>query len=344
LAHTARTNSESLLYMNTKSILREHSRGLGFRSFAICHLPSAMVIFLLLLATFPAAAKLNVVATTPDFAAIAAAVGGDEVSITVLAKPTEDPHFVDAKPSFIVKLNRADALIEGGADLEIGWLPALLDQARNPKLAPGAPGHIACSKDIQLLEVPATLDRSKGDIHAAGNPHYLTDPENAKIVARNITEAFSNLDPKAASTFQDNLKRFNDRLDAKLAEWLKLLAPFKGQRVVAYHDSWPYFAHRFDLKIDLFLEPKPGIPPTPVHLAEVIVQMRSEHIRSILVEPYQNRKTAQTVAADTGASVVEASQFPGGVKGTESGYIELMDYNINALSKALAGAKTASLR
>src|SRR5215831_9606453 len=166
-------------------------------------------------------AKLNVVATTPDFAAIAAAVGGDEVSITTLAKPTEDPHFVDAKPSFIVKLNRADALIEGGADLEIGWLPALLDQARNSKLAPGAPGHIACSKDIQLLEVPATLDRSKGDIHAAGNPHYLTDPQNARIVARNIAEAFSQLDPKAAATFQANLKQFTERLDAKLAEWQK---------------------------------------------------------------------------------------------------------------------------
>src|SRR5215831_16708248 len=179
----------------------------------------APLLFLVLCQT--AIAKLNVVATTPDFAAIAAAVGGDEVSITVLAKPTEDPHFVDAKPSFIVKLNRADALIEGGADLEIGWLPALLDQARNPKLASGAPGRIACSKDIQLLEVPATLDRSKGDIHAAGNPHYLTDPQNARIVARNIAEAFSQLDPKAAATFQANLKQFTERLDAKLAEWQK---------------------------------------------------------------------------------------------------------------------------
>jgi zinc/manganese transport system substrate-binding protein len=330
--------------MKIKSLPLGNFRCHSFGFYAICHLPFAMAFSLVLLAALPAAAKLNVVATTPDFAAIAAAVGGDEVSITTLAKPTEDPHFVDAKPSFIVKLNRADALIEGGADLEIGWLPALLDQSRNPKLAPGAPGHIACSKDIQLLEVPATLDRSKGDIHAAGNPHYLTDPENAKIVARNIAEAFSNLDPKSAGVFQANLKRFSDRLDAKIAEWLKLLAPFKSQRVVAYHDSWPYFAHRFDLKIDLFLEPKPGIPPTPVHLAEVIVQMRSEHIHAILVEPYQNRKTAQTVAADTGASVVEAPQFPGGVKGTESGYIELIDYNINGLAKALGGAKTASLR
>ncbi len=284
-------------------------------------------------------AKLNVVATTPDLGSLAEAIGGEQVSLTTLAKPTEDPHFVDAKPSFIVKLNRADALVEGGADLEIGWLPALLDQARNSKLAPGAPGRILCNQGIQLLEVPPTLDRSKGDIHAAGNPHYLTDPANAKIVAQHLAQAFSQLDPKAAPVFQANLQKFTTRLDAKLAEWEKLMAPFKGQRVVAYHDSWPYFARRFDLKIDLFLEPKPGIPPTPVHLAEVILQMRSEHIRAILVEPYQNRKTAQTVGADTGAKVLEVSQFPGGAKGTESGYLELMDFDVNAVARALASSK-----
>jgi len=300
----------------------------------------AMVVFAC--ACSCGSAKLNVVVTTPDFASIAEAIGSPEVSITTLAKPTEDPHFVDAKPSFIARLNRADALIEGGADLEIGWLPALLDQARNQRLVVGAPGHIACNQGIELLEVPATLDRSKGDIHAAGNPHFLTDPANARIVAQHIAEAFSALDPKSATVFQANLKKFTAQLDSKLAEWDKLLAPYKGQRVVAYHDSWPYLAHRFNLKIDLFLEPKPGIPPTPVHLAEVILQMRTEHIRPILVEPYQNRKTAQTVAAETGATVVDASQFPGGVKGTESGYLELMDYDVNALAKALAGNKDAA--
>ncbi len=297
---------------------------------------------LLAAASQPAAAKLNVVATTADFGAIAAAIGGDEVSVTTLAKPTEDPHFVDAKPSFIMRLNRADALVEGGADLEIGWLPRLLDEARNRKLAPGAPGHIACNTGVQLLEIPATLDRSKGDIHAAGNPHYLTDPANAKAVAQRIASAFEQLQPKAAPVFRANLQRFTERLEAKLAAWEKLLAPYKGQRVVAYHDSWPYFAHRFDLKLDLFLEPKPGIPPTPVHLAEVILQMRTEHIRAVIIEPYQSRKTAQTVAAQTGASVVEVSQFPGGIKGTEDGYLELMDYNINALAKALSAGKGAT--
>jgi zinc/manganese transport system substrate-binding protein len=288
----------------------------------------------------PAAqAKLNVVATTLDFGSIAAEIGGKDVSVLTLAKPTEDPHFVDAKPSFIVKLNRADAVVEGGAELEIGWLPALLDQARNSKLAAGAPGHIACAQGMQLLEVPATLDRSKGDIHAAGNPHYLTDPANARIVAQNVANAFCQLDPQAADAYRANLKKFTDRLDTKMAEWEKLLEPFSGQQVVAYHDSWPYFSRRFGLKIDLFLEPKPGIPPTPVHLAEIISRMKADHIRVIMVEPYQNRKTAETVGADTGATVVDVSQFPGGVKGTNAGYIELMDYNVNALAKALGEAK-----
>jgi len=316
------------------SILHPPSSILNSRSSTL-----ACGLALLLALTNTATAKLNVVVTTPDFAAIASAIGGDETSVTTLAKPTEDPHFVDAKPSFIVKLNRADALIEGGADLEIGWLPALLDQSRNTKLASGAPGRIACNQGIELLEVPAALDRSKGDIHAAGNPHYLTDPANARIVAQHIADGFARLDPKSAAVYRANLTKFTSRLDEKLAEWEKLLAPFKGQRVVAYHDSWPYFAHRFELKIDLFLEPKPGIPPTPVHLAEVITQMRAEHIRAILVEPYQNKRTAQTVAADTGAVALDVSQFPGGVKGTEAGYIELMDCDIHAVAKALGENK-----
>lgn len=299
---------------------------------------SILATVLLAATALPAVAKLNVVATTPDFGSIAAAIGGDKVAVTTLAKPTEDPHFVDAKPSFIVKLNRADALVEGGAELEVGWLPALLDQARNSRLAAGAPGRIACSQNVQLLEVPATLDRSKGDIHAAGNPHYLTDPGNARLVAQRIAEAFSQLDPKSAEVYRGNLNKFLQQLDAKIAEWEKALAPFKGQRVVAYHDSWPYFAHRFNLRLDLFLEPKPGIPPTPVHLAEVIMQMRADHIRAVLVEPYQNRKTAQTVAAQTGAAVVDVSQFPGGVKGTDDSYIELMDHDVLAVAKALGGS------
>jgi zinc/manganese transport system substrate-binding protein len=280
-------------------------------------------------------AKLNVVATTPDLGAIAKEIGGDHIELTVLAKPTEDPHFVDAKPSLIVKLNRADVLLEGGAELEIGWLPRLLDECRNPKLAAGAPGHVVCSQGVPLKEIPTTLDRSKGDIHAAGNPHYVVDPLNAKIVAQTIATAFSSLDEKAADTYRANQKRFTEALDAKLMEWRKKLEPFKGQQVVAYHNSWLYFADCFGLKIDLFLEPKPGVPPTPRHLADIILKMKENHVHVILVDPYLNRRTAETVAARTGATVVDVTQFPGGVKGTEGGYIPLVDYLVNSLATAL---------
>ena len=281
-------------------------------------------------------AKLNVIATTPDFGALAQEIGGDKVEVTTLARPTEDPHFVDAKPNFFVKLNRADALIEGGAELEIGWLPPLLEGARNAKLAAGVPGHIAGNQGVQLLEVPTTLDRSKGDIHAAGNPHYLMDPANAKIVAAHICESFCQLDAASCGTYRANLKKFTDQLDVKLAEWQQLLAPFKGRRVVAYHNSWPYFSERFGVKVDLFLEPKPGIPPTPTHLAEVIGKMKEEKIRVIFVEPFLNRKTAETVTHSTSATILDVCQFPRGVKGTDS-YLSLMDHIVRSLAGALGG-------
>lgn len=284
-------------------------------------------------------AKLNVVATTPDFGSIAKEIGGNLIDLTTLAKPTEDPHFVDAKPSFIVKLNRADILIEGGAELEIGWLPALLDQSRNAKLAPGAPGHVSCAQGVHLLEVPSTLDRSRGDIHAAGNPHYMVDPVNAKIAAQHIADAFCAVDQKNAATYRANLKKFTDAIDAKVVQWEKTMAPFKGQQIVSYHNSWLYFGDRFGLKIDLFLEPKPGVPPTPTHLAEVIVKMRSDNVHVIIVDPYLNRRTAETVASKTDATVVDVTQFPGGIKGTEGGYIPLMDYLVGAVSRALAAKK-----
>lgn len=293
---------------------------------------------ILSLITTTALAKLNVVATTPDIASIAKEIGGDRIDLTTLAKPTEDPHFVDAKPSFILKLNRADVLLEGGAELEIGWLPALLDQARNTKLS-GPPGHVKCSDGVQLLEVPSTLDRSKGDIHAAGNPHFLVDPVNAKIAAKNIADSFCSLDSKSADAYRANLKKFSDALDAKIAEWQKIMAPYKGKQIVAYHNSWLYFGRRFGLVIDLFLEPKPGVPPTPTHLAEVITKMRSDNVHVIIVDPYLNRRTAETVASKTSGAVVDVTQFPGGVKGTEGGYIQLLDYLVNSEAHALAASK-----
>jgi zinc/manganese transport system substrate-binding protein len=269
--------------------------------------------FVPLLAVVPAAfGKLQVVATTPDLGALAREIGGDRIELITLAKPTEDPHFVDAKPSFIVRLNRADALIEGGAELEAGWLRPLLEGARNAKLEPGQPGRIVAAEGLALLDVPAALDRSQGDIHAAGNPHYLTDPENAKVVAAHIARAFAALDAGGGATFNRNLQAFNARLDRKLAEWRQLLAPYRGRPIVTYHNYWVYFGRRFEFPMDLYLEPKPGIPPTPAHLAEVITRMKAQDIRLIAVQPYQNRKTAETVAARTGATVLDWPSFPGG--------------------------------
>jgi zinc/manganese transport system substrate-binding protein len=280
-------------------------------------------------------AKLNVVATTGDFGAIAKAIGGDAVAVTVLAKPTEDPHFVDAKPSLIVKLNRADAVIEGGAELELGWLPPLLEGSRNSKLEAGKPGHIMGNEGISLLEVPTTLDRSRGDVHAAGNPHYMSDPINGKIVAEHIANALCQLDSKSCDQFRANLTKFNSELDAKLGEWEKTLAPYKGKQVVSYHNMWPYFGERFGLKFDLFLEPKPGIPPTPAHLAEVITKMKSDNVKVIIVQPYQNRKTAETVANHTGATVVDFPTFPN----TDQSYVAWIDGLVNSLAKAFAQTK-----
>ena len=280
-------------------------------------------------------AKLNVVATTAEYGAIASEIGGDHVTVTTLGKPTEDPHFVDAKPSFIMKLNRADVLIEGGAELETGWLPPLLEGGRNPKLDVGQPGRVQCAAGVHMLEVPATLDRSKGDIHAAGNPHFMTDPLNGKIAAKEICDAYCQLDSKSTDYYRTNLARFGERLDSKLVEWQKRMAPFRGKRIVTYHNSWVYFGERFGLKIDLFLEPKPGIPPTPANLAHVKEVIKEEKIGVIIVEPYLDRKTAETVAQDTGATVVDVAQFPGGVKGTEAGYIDLLDYLVNSIAHAL---------
>jgi zinc/manganese transport system substrate-binding protein len=295
-------------------------------------------IFLILSALFSCAfdsrATLNVVATLPDFGALAREIGGDNVSVTVLAKPTEDPHFVDARPSFVVQLRNADVLIDGGAELEIGWLPPLLQNARNPKIDIGKPGRVVASEGIRLMNVPGAVTRAAGDVHALGNPHFSTDPIIAKAVAQHIAQSFSTVDPPNASSYQTNYKKFEATINAKLQEWGGAMLPFKDQHVVAYHDSWPYFAHRFGVNIDIFLEPKPGIPPSPSHLAEVINLMKAQHIKAIIVEPFHDRKIAEKVASATGAKVVDFAQFPGGLSGTDS-YVKLIDKLVSNLVAAL---------
>jgi zinc/manganese transport system substrate-binding protein len=282
----------------------------------------------------PLPAKLTVVATTPDLAALARAIGGDAVDVKALAKPTEDPHFVDAKPSHIVTLNRADVLIEGGAELELGWLPPLLESARNDRIAAGAPGRIVASQGIKMLEIPATFDRSKGDVHPFGNPHFLLDPVNAKVVASQIAAHLSQVQPALAATFAANLKTFDATVDAKLTEWQNRLAPYKGAKIVTYHKDFAYLASRFGFEVVETLEPKPGIAPSPAHLATVITKMKAAKASVILVQPYQNRRTAETVARRTGAQVLDVPQQPGAVPNTAD-YFALMDHMVATIAAGL---------
>ena len=300
--------------------------------------PFLFTVAAIALAGPPASAQLRVVATTPDLASVAKEIGGDHVTVAALAKPTEDPHFVDAKPSFIVTLNRADALIEGGAELELGWLPPLLENARNGKIGAGAPGRIVASEGIRLLEIPTSFDRSKGDIHSLGNPHFMIDPVTVKTVARNIATHFAQIDPKSAAVYSANLAKFNSRLDSRVAEWQKQLAPFRGAKIVTYHRDFIYLAQRFGLTIVDELEPKPGIAPSPAHLAQVIGKMRANNVKVILVQPFQNRKTAETVARRTDAVVLDAPQQPGAARNT-AGYFDMMDNLIDALARGLGGQK-----
>jgi zinc/manganese transport system substrate-binding protein len=293
-----------------------------------------LVSLSLLFGTFSAQAKLNVVATLADYGSLAHEIGGDLVSVNVMAKPTEDPHFVDARPSFVVQLRTADVLIEGGAELEIGWLPPLLQNARNPKIDAGKPGRVVASQGIHLMNVPASASRAAGDVHALGNPHFMTDPIIAKAVAQHIATAFGEIDAVNKAAYEANYRKFEAAINAKLQEWGAAMLPFKGQHIVAYHDSWPYFAHRYGINIDTFLEPKPGIPPSPSHLAEVIAQMKAQKMKAIIVEPFHDRKIAERVASATGAKVVDFAQYPGAFPDTDS-YIKLQDLLIARLSAAM---------
>jgi zinc/manganese transport system substrate-binding protein len=289
---------------------------------------------LLLLLPLSAQAKIKVIATLPDFGSLAREVGGDNIDLLVLAKPTEDPHFVDARPSFVVSLRSADVLIDGGAELELGWLPPLLQNARNPKIEIGKPGRVIASQGIRLMNVPTNVTRAAGDVHALGNPHFTVDPIIAKVIAQHIAQAFAAVDASNAATYEANYKKFEATINGKLQEWGAAMLPFKGQHVAAYHDSWPYFGHRFGLNIDIFLEPKPGIPPSPSHLTEVIAQMKAQQDKAVIVEPYHDRRIAEKVASATGAKVVHFCQFPGGLPGTDT-YVQLIDALVSRLSAAL---------
>ncbi len=285
--------------------------------------------------TISAQAKLNVVATIPDFGAIAEEIGGDKVNVTSIARGTEDQHFVDARPSYVRVLNKADVLIEGGAELEVGWLPPLVNGARNGKILSDAPGHVILSRNIQLLEVPTgAVDRSMGDVHPFGNPHFSLDPANGKIIAGRLAECFSQVDGANAAFYQANLKKFNERLAQKLAEWKKLLEPYRGVKVVTYHKSFNYFLERFGLELAGTIEPKPGVEPSPSYIAGLIPKLKSEGVKLVIVEPFRPRKTPEYVAQSIGAKFLA---LPGSVGSNEKtkDYFSLFDYNVAQIAAAL---------
>jgi zinc/manganese transport system substrate-binding protein len=288
---------------------------------------------LLLLSPLIAQARLHVVATLPDFGSLAREIGKDKVDIVVLGKPNDDPHFVDPQPNFVASLHNADVLIDSGAGLEQGWLPPLLQKASNPNLDIGRAGRVQAAQGIRLMDIPTTVTRAS-DAHPNGNPHFTVDPLIAKAVAQRIAKSFMAVDPPNAAFYDANYKKFEATINTKLQWWRGALQLFQDQHVVAYHDSWPYFAHRFGLKIDIFLEPSPGTPPSPSHLTDVIQKMKRDHVNVIIVEPYQDRRIAEKVARASEAKVVELSQFPGGIPGTES-YVSLVNQLVKRLADAL---------
>ncbi len=227
-------------------------------------------------------------------------------------------------------------LIEGGAELELGWLPPLLESSRNAKIAAGAPGRIVASHGVRMLETPLTFDRSKGDVHSLGNPHFMLDPVNVRIIAAQIAEHLAQVDPASAALYKANLATFGAKLDVKMAEWRTQLEPYRGAKIVTYHKDFVYLAERFDLRVVETLEPKPGISPSPAHLAKVIGAMRAASARVILVQPYQNRRTAETVARQTDAVVLDMPQQPGARPNTDT-YFDLMDNMVATLAAAFRG-------
>jgi len=285
--------------------------------------------------------KLNVIATTEDLASIAREVGGDRITIESIAKGYQDPHFVEAKPSFILKLQRADLLIVVGRELEIGWLPPLVQQSRNGKIQPGAEGYLDASLSAQILEIPSgSITRAMGDVHPFGNPHYWTDPENGKRIAKAVSAKLVQFRPNDRAVFEQRLADFISRLDTAEKRWLAMMAPYKGTKVVTYHRSFPNFAERFGLDIVGYVEPRPGIPPTPQHTLDLINEMKRQNIKLVLVEPYFDLKTPQAIGRDTGAEVLVMPPSVGGVKEITD-YFKLFDYDINLLINAIkkTGAK-----
>jgi zinc/manganese transport system substrate-binding protein len=297
------------------------------------------ILFGSLLLAAPALAKVQVVTSLQDFSSIAQAIGGSRIETFALARGYQDPHFVEPKPSFILKLSKADLLIVAGLELEVGYLPPLIDQSRNAKIRPGGPGYLDASAGCDILERPAgTVTRAMGDVHPFGNPHYWLDPENGRIIARSIAARLKALDAAGAAEYDANLAAFETKLTEGTKRWEAALAPYAGTELVTYHNSWPNFLKRFRLVAADYVEPKPGVPPSPAHIVELIDMMRAKKIPVILMEPYFDRKTPAQIAQKTGATLLIFIPSVGGLPEIQD-YFGLFDYDVKLLADALAAKK-----
>ena len=297
------------------------------------------VLLISILASPAAAKKLNVVTATTDIAALAQEVGGDRITVESIAKGYQDPHFVEAKPSFLLKLRQADLLIIVGLQLEIGWLPPLITQSGNARIQVGANGYLDASQFAEILEIPTgVVTRAMGDVHPLGNPHYWLDPDNGRRVARGIAQKLGELDPADGSYFQERFQDFDKRLTAAEQKWDDEMAPFHGRKLVTYHNSFTNFGKHFHLNVIGYVEPRPGIPPTPSHTFELIGLMKRENCKLVLVEPYFDMKTPNSIGAATGAKVAVYLPSVGGEKQVTN-YFQLFDYDIALLTKAFQSAQ-----
>lgn len=277
------------------------------------------------------ATALNIVTTTEDLAALTREVGGERVNVEAIARGYQDPHFVESKPSYILRLQRTDLLVAVGRDLEVGWLPALVQQSRNAKIQPGARAYLDASLTARILQIPTgQVTRAMGDVHPLGNPHYWLDPGNGRRIAHAIATKLAELMPSHADYFNQRYLEFDRRLSDAEKRWDALMAPYRGLKIVTYHGTWPNFAERFGLTVIGYVEPKPGIPPSAAHTRDVIQMMQQENVKILLVEPYFDLKTPNAIARATGARVLVMAPSVGGVK-EATDYIKLFDHNLNLL-------------
>jgi ABC-type Zn uptake system ZnuABC Zn-binding protein ZnuA len=295
----------------------------------------SVVALAALAAAPPAGAAVNVVATTEDLADLTRQVGGDRVKVEAIARGYQDPHYVEAKPSFILKLAKADLLVAVGRELEAGWLPPLIQQSRNAKIQPGADGYLDASLNVRILEIPTgQITRAMGDVHPLGNPHYWLDPGNGRHVARAIADKLSRMAPADASYFASRYADFDRRLAEAEKRWDAAMAPYKGLKVVTYHRSWPNFVDRFGLDVIGYVEPRPGIPPSPRHTLDLIAEMKRQGVKILIVEPYFDLKTPNSIARETGARVLVLPPSVGGEKDITD-YIALFDHDVDLLVRTI---------